>query len=390
MTSKKMRSGARSFAVTGGVILALVLSACTTGQGDQSPPTGGPKAAVAEEVTANVAASTHEPEFVAPGPAIDVSSLAGKSMFVIPETANPFTQSMVDAMNAAAKKAGMKVTVYPTQGTPSQWVQGMNAALSGKADIINLVGIDARVLQPQLQAAKKAGIPVVITHIYDDSEPQAPACDGCEAGVTALVTAPFFRAGVVAADWIIADSGGQANILILGAPDVPVSPGTIKGIEERLSKFCSDCKSTVINIPVAEWNTGVQGEVQTALNRDPSINYVYPLYDAMVAGAVPAIRTTGKTGQVKVVSYNGSTFALKFIQDGDIVAMDVGEDSTGIGYASMDQVFRILLDKPIVDARTPIRIWDKTNVKESGTPPVTGKGYGNAYENGYLQLWGLK
>jgi ribose transport system substrate-binding protein len=105
---------------------------------------------------------------------------------------------------------------------------------------------------------------------------------------------------------------------------------------------------------------------------------------------VPAVQTLGKTGQVKVLSYNGSPYALKYIQDGDIVVMNVGEDTVGIGYASMDQAFRILLGKPTVDERTPIRIWDKTNVNEAGTPPETGKGYGSALSDGFLQLWGLQ
>lgn len=124
-------------------------------------------------------------------------------------------------------------------------------------------------------------------------------------------------------------------------------------------------------------------------DKDPSINYVYPLYDAMVAGAVPAIQTAGKSGKVKVVSFNGSPYVLKFIQNHNIAAMDVGEDSVGIGYASMDQAFRILLGKAPVAERTPIRIWDSTNVSESGTPPVTGKGYGSSLKDGYLKLWGL-
>ena len=69
-----------------------------------------------------------------------------------------------------------------------------------------------------------------------------------------------------------------------------------------------------MNIPVADWNTKTQGEVQSALQSDPSIDYVYLLYDAMVAGAVPAVETLGKGGQVKVASYNGSPYALEYIR----------------------------------------------------------------------------
>jgi ribose transport system substrate-binding protein len=380
----------------GVAVVSCVLAACSTGSGKSGSgnPTaggsGGGSTAVSADVSANVAKNKALPTFTAPGEAIDVSSLKGKKMFLIPLVPNPFNQSIQDTMKAVAQQVGMQFTLYPDQGNPSEWVQGMNAALTAKPDIIVLsTAPDPRVLQPQLAAAKKAGIPVLVTHFYDDSSVLPPKCEGCAAGVTALVTAPFNAAGKAAADWIIQDSNANAHVLVIGGADVLPSPATVKVVTDELKNACNSCKSTVINIPVSDWNTKVQGEVQAAVNKDPSINYVYPLYDAMVAGAVPAIRTAGKAGKVKVVSFNGSPYVLKFIQDKDIAAMDVGEDSVGIGYASMDQAFRILLGKPAVDERTPIRIWDSTNVAESGTPPVTGKGYGSSLKDGYLKLWGL-
>lgn len=390
MKSRRIPSRPGSAVLAVAATVSLFVSGCSTGSGgSQNGPSTEDLAKIPAEVKQGVTTAMAPPEFKAPGAPIDVSGVKGKTIFVIPQVANPFHQSIVEAMGAAATKAGAKLTVYPTQGQPSQWVQGMNAALSAKVDAINLVGIDPRLLQPQLTAAKRAGIPVISTHIYDNTAPEPPKCEGCAAGVTALVPGPFNDAAQAAADWIILNSGGKGNVLIVGAPDVPVSPPAVEVIKQRFAKHCPGCKTTLINIPAADWNTKVQGEVQTALTRDPGITYVYPLYDAMVAGTVPAIRAAGKSGQIKVVSYNGSTFALKFIQDRDIVAMDVGEDSVGIGYASMDQTFRVLLGEPVVKARTPIRIWDATNVSESGTPPVTGKGYGTALKTGYEKLWGL-
>jgi ribose transport system substrate-binding protein len=331
-----------------------------------------------------------QPTFTAPGPAIDISGVKGKSMFLIPLVPNPFNQSIQETMQRIATQAGMKFTIYPNQGQASQWVQGMNAALTAKPDIIVLsTAPDPRVLQPQLKAAKAAGIPVLVTHFYDDSSPEPPDCEGCAAGVTALVTAPFNVAGKAAADWIIKDSGAKANTLVIGAGDILPSPATVQVVKQEFADQCAGCKVTEINIPVADWNTKVQGQVQAALTKDPSITYVYPLYDAMVSGAVPAVQTVGKKGKVKVVSYNGSPYVLKYIQDDNIAAMDVGEDTVGIGYASMDQAFRILLKKPTVPQRTPIRIWDASNVDETGTPPTVGKGYGNALPEGFSKLWGI-
>ena len=363
-------------------------SAGASGSGGAS--SGGDTSGVPAEVAANVAKYKGLPTFTPPGDPIDISGVKGKKMFLIPLVPNPFNQSIQDTMKAVAEQAGMQFTIYPNQGTPAEWVQGMNAALIAKPDIIVLsTAPDPRVLQPQLMAAKAANIPVLVTHFYDDSSPTPPTCEGCAAGVTALVTAPFNVAGKAAADWIIQDSGGKANVLVIGGADVLPSPATLKVVTDELAAQCPGCKSSVINIPVSDWNTKVQGEVQSALNKDPSITYVYPLYDAMVAGAVPAVQTTGKADTVKVVSYNGSPFVLKFIQDKNIAVMDVGEDTVGIAYASMDQSFRILLGKPTVDQRTPIRIWDSTNVNEAGTPPVTGQGYGSALKDGYSKLWGI-
>jgi ribose transport system substrate-binding protein len=203
------------------------------------------------------------------------------------------------------------------------------------------------------------------------------------------VTAPFYTAGEAAANWMIQDSNGTANVLIIGAEDALPSPGTIERMEETFATNCPACSVKVINIPIADWNTKTQGEVQSALTADPDITYVYPLYDAMVAGAVPAVETVGRADSVKVASYNGSPYVLEFIQDGNIAAMEIGEDTVGIGYANMDQAFRILLGEPTVPQRTPIRIFDAENVDETGTPPTVGTGYGNALAEGFTELWGL-
>lgn len=370
-------------------VSATTFSACSKGGG----ATGGAAAdgaSIPQAVLDNIAKFSGPSTFSPPGPEIDISSLKGKKIFDIPSVPNPFVQSISASMQAVAQKVGMQYTRYENQAQVSQWIQGMNRAISSKQDIIVLNGApDPRALQPQLKAAKAAHIPVVVMHFHDNGTPNPPACEGC-ADVTATVTAPFNDAGKAAADWIIKDSGGKANTLIVGGTDILPSPGTIKTMTDEFAAYCPKCTSKVTNIPVADWNTKTQGIVQSALQANPKINYVYVLYDAMVAGAVPAVQTLAKAGKVKIASYNGSPFALDYIRQskGSLVAMDVGEDTPGIGYATMDQVFRILLGKQPVPERTPIRIWDKTNVGEAGTPAKAGQGYGNVYTGGYLKLWG--
>ena len=123
--------------VVGTVALLLALSACDTSGGTATTNSGSGNA-VAAAVTDNVAKYKGLPPFTAPGDAIDPSTLRGKSMFLIPLVPNPFNQNIQETMEAIAKKVGMNFTIYPNQGTPSEWVQGMNAALTAKPDIIVL------------------------------------------------------------------------------------------------------------------------------------------------------------------------------------------------------------------------------------------------------------
>jgi ribose transport system substrate-binding protein len=380
-------SGSPSGTATGASNSAVA----TTGAASSISASGGGASAasgVAQSVLDSVAKfSAPNTSFAPPGPPVKTGALKGKKIFVIPSIANPFVQNITDNIKAADDSQGLVTTVFDNQGQISQWAQGIQQAIGSKQDLIMLNGCpDPRALGPQIAAAKAAGIPVICVHFYDNSLPAPPACEGC-ASLVANVTAPFYDAGKAAADWIIADSKGAANTLIVGGSDILPSPGTIKAMQDEFSANCPGCKSTVINIPVADWNTKTQGQVQSALQKDPTINNVYVLYDAMVAGALPAVQTLNRT-DVKISSYNGSTFALDDIAKGTAVAMNVGEDTPCIGYTSADQAFRVLSKMAPVVTNTPIRIWDKTNVSNTGAPSAKpGVGYGTACVDGFKALW---
>jgi ribose transport system substrate-binding protein len=384
-----MRRGLLVKASAGIAALLLGTAACSSSGSSSSSLAAGSSGQLAK-VASKVAADKAIPHWTAPGPPVDVSKLRGKRVFIIPLVPNPFNENIQNTYEQIFNAVGVKWTLYANQGLVSQWVAGMDAAIAQHPDLIILsTAPDPRVLQPQLRAARAAGIPVEVTHFYDQSSLPPPACVGCAAGVTALVTAPFNAAGAAEADWIINDSHGHAHVLIVSAPDVIPSPGILSAMEGEYRTYCPGCTYKIINIPVAQWNTGVQSQVESALNADPSINYVDALYDAMVTGAVPAVQIVGKTGSVKVVSFNGSPFALDDIRTGSIMAMDAAENTRWIGFADVDQAFRLLVGMPPVNETTPFRLMDASNVAQAGVPATNYLGYGNAYATGYWHLWGL-
>ena len=380
-------------------VLVMAAAACSSGgsPSSSSPAAGGSPAAagsggVPAAVTATLSKYLGVPVFTPPGAPVDVAKLRGKRVFVIPIEETPFTQAVEAGERAAAKAAGVQLTFYPNQGQVSQWVQGMQTAIAQKPALIVLdTSPDPRQLQPQIAAAKAAGIPVLVTHFYDMTSPQPPACAGCAAGVTAIVKAPISVAGGAEADWIIANSGGKANVLIVSLNGLLPVPGMVAAADAQFKQYCPGCKVTTVAINLSQLGTaGAFGQVSSALVQNPGINYVDPLFDASIPGTLAAIEASGKSSQIKMVSFNGSSFALQDVASGTSpVAADVAEPDTWVGYANMDQAFRMMAGMPPANETTPIRIFDSSNITQAGGGPAYSGGYGTAYITGFFKLWGL-
>jgi ribose transport system substrate-binding protein len=327
------------------------------------------------------------PEFVAPGAPFDAAScMKGKSILSIPvSSANPFTANIEKAMQGVAAKVGFKFTTWENQGQSSQWVQGMDTALNQKVSLIDLLaGTDPRVLTPQIAAARSAKVPVIASH-YSGVE-QTKIVEGFADGDVPI---DYFKAGAMLADWAIVRTKGKLNALTLIASGALSTDSMTAGINEEF-KHCPDCKQKVMNYPVPDWATRITPGVQAALLADPTVNYIIVIYDSMAQFVVPAVTVTGSADRVKIDAFNGTPFVLGLVQSG-AVEMDIGENLDWIGHSIVDSEMRRLCGLPLVaDPKIPFYIFTSANAKDAGTPPQLSKGYGNAYEKGFHDLWQLK
>jgi ribose transport system substrate-binding protein len=342
-------------------------------------------------VNAEIAKFKKIPAFTFKAPAFKARAGKGKTIFTIPIASYiPYITQTDQRMEKVAKKYGYKWIEFANQGQPSEWATGVQQAIQQKVDLIVLQGAPPpQLLVPQLAAAKAAGIPVLLTHIIDPSEP-------VPAGVTLAVPAPFKKAARLEADWTIKKTKGKANVLIITSNEVLPTTGIKKALANEYRKRCgSTCTYKFVNVPVSDWATKIGTEVQSALQADPTINYIIPIYDSMAGFVLPAVKTAGKEKTVHVATYNGTPFVMDLLRAGDVVNMEVGEDLDWLGHANMDAAMRILTNQPLpksklLDEQTPVRVFDATNVAEAGTPAVIDKGYGNAYKVGYAKLWNKK
>lgn len=327
-----------------------------------------------------------KPVFTAPGAPFDAQKCAaGKKMLSIPNSsANPFLKGIIKREVEVGKQLGFTVQEWQNQGQPSQWAQGVEFAVRNKFDIVNLIsGVDPKTLEPQIRAAKAAGVKTMTSHFYDPSQPQNPL-------VAASLPVGFNAIGKLLADWAIMRSNGTAQIVVIKSSEVPPTEPLMRGLRDELAAHCPNCKIVnEINVGVTEWATKIQPSLQSALLANPGVNWVIPIYDSMSQFVVPAIQITGRKGKVKVATFNGTPFVLDYVRNGD-VDMNIGESLDWIAHATLDGYLRALCGLPVPkDIGVPFYIFDSSNVKDAGVPAQFDQGYGSDYVAGFRKLWGL-
>ena len=134
--------------------VALVVAALSVGCGTEGGDTRDRLASEAEVGAAQAVIDEYKriPTFVPPGPPFDAAGAArGKTVFEIPITSEvPFITAVEEGMRQAAEAVGAKLVVYPNQGDPSQWAQGIRTAIAQKADAITLFAQNPALLGPQI------------------------------------------------------------------------------------------------------------------------------------------------------------------------------------------------------------------------------------------------
>jgi ribose transport system substrate-binding protein len=374
------------------LFVAAGLAACTSVSSPPAPassaPASSPAAAGSSNpsqaaLQANIARYTQDPPWVAPGPAIDPARLSGMKILVIPSSsAIPFCSDLSTDMASVARPYGVTVTQYANQGEPSQWVAGMDQALSTHQNLVDLTcGLNPSSLGPQIAQLKAAGIAVVSAHAYDPSQPPRP-------GLSAVVYAQYNLVGQLEADWSILQTGGHGNILVVSDEGDVSTPPLLAGIRSQFAQYCPSCTVSYVYIPIPDWSTKIEPAVAAKISSDAGLDFIIPIGDGMVQYVAPAIIAAGATGRIHVGSFNATPSVIQMMQSGSTVTFDVGEDFPWLLRAILDQDFRVLLHvAPGTSEEAPLRIFTKQNAGDAGHPPSFQDGYGDAATINFAALW---
>jgi ribose transport system substrate-binding protein len=373
---------ALALAATSVLALSACASATSASSGSQesaaAPVTGAAAECVAQAKT-DVDAKRQALDLVVPTGSIDVGALKGKSLWFITVTMNQFSTDMASGIEEAADAAGLTTVLYDGQGSANRFTEGMNQAIAQDAGGIVLVGIEPSLISAELSAAKAAGIPVLNTL---NSNPTDPVPDGMFANFTADFTAD----GRTAAEWALNDSGCATDMIIVKSSTVPVWNYLSDGAEKAVEELCpDDCTTTVLDVDAANISTDLTSKLQTALQKDPEVNYVFVVWDSGVPYAQPVVAASGT--KAKVIARDGIAASLQMVAEGDQQLTVATPPPGWIGWAAADDVFRAMLGGAPSGLTIPTRLVDKDNVGDGSDTDVSPN-YTD-YQSAFTKLWGV-
>lgn len=372
---------------------AILAAACGSSASSSTTSSAGASSSGVAQAQAVVARESRPTtSFPPPGPPINTSSLRGKSVWYIPLSLSvPVFAISNGTLQTALSKVGLTEHSCSAQATPSGTAACINQAVAANAGAIVTDAIPVALASNAFANAESHHIPVLI---QDQLPPTSGPGTVQGFGDDKLAYQPLQAANLpkAAAYWTIADSNGKANVLLEPYTDSPSTLAYMVSTEAVYKKLCPACTLSSQKIGIA---TAPQAASQTssALLSHQSVNYLLPEYDALLQGIEQGIQQAGFTNKVKVATSAGALPALEAIKAGRI-SVDAGEDFPYIGWADADEAMRMMLGKPIVTEKPPLRLFTAANVGSLSLTPAaqaSGEWYGSSsYMAMFEHLWGVK
>ncbi len=340
------------------------------------------KADVAEAKRIVAEAMKPPAKFNAPGPAFDAKLAAGKALWYISfSEQSPVMATWSGTMKRLVESYGAKVNIVDGKAQFSEFGRNIEQAVANKADAILLMGIPPQAFGVQVAAAKKAGIPVIVG---SNGVAAIPTTDG----VVAAVTINHIGVGKLLAAWMVANSDGKSEAVVVTHEEVMGTKEIVDSISGETKRLCANCSVKVENLPFARIQT--EGEVTQSLAvRNPNLDYIVPVYDFETLTMIPALGQAGASDRVHLASFNAIPPVMENLKKGAVKA-DVGAPNVWFGFGMADQILRVLSGTgPVADLKIPLRLFTTENIGDIDLSAGEGSWYGSVdFPSEYRKLWG--
>ncbi len=282
----------------------------------------------------------------------------------LPGVVDPFYQVMEIGVNKAAADLGVEVVtqIPPTWGVEVQ-TPILDALIArGDLDYIITAPTDKDQMVGPLQAAVDAGIKVITVDTF--------LGDGDYAG--GPVTFPLsyigsdnVEGGRISARGLAKAIGGKGKVYINSTnPNVSSVEGRAVGFQEVMDNEYPDIEVIGLDFNLDDQNTATT-QTAAVLQRVPDLAGVFGTNVFSAQGAGTAVVNAGLGGQVQVVAYDATQFAIEMLNAGT-VSLVLAQKPFDMGYlavafAAADAAGVTSLPKRV---QTGFAIIDKDNVSD--------------------------
>lgn len=285
------------------IMLAILLIAALTLAGCSTPAPAASSGA--QESTAPASADSAKPA--------DAQADGGKEKVVAVSVmfSHPYFDTISNGIEEVMGPEGYKVVSQAGENNVEKQIQDIEDWCAQGVDAIFVEPFDWQAIKPGLEAANKAGIPIMCV--------DAPCYDADL--VLTNVQSNNYGGGELCAQDAIKKTGGKGNIVILDCPTAKTALDRADGFAETIAKEAPDMKV------IAQQNSDMAQDkaleaMENILQANKDIQVVFAVNEEAAIGAITAIESAGLTAGedgILVYSINGASMECKLIKDGKLI-----------------------------------------------------------------------
>lgn len=264
-----------------------------------------------------------------------------------------FTQ-MNEGAQKAADAAGANLVIFNANNDPAAQNNAIETYIQQKVNGLIVVAIDTNGIMPAVKAADAAGIPVVAIDAILPAGPQKAQIGVDNEGAGKLIGEHFVK-------YVNDQMGGKAKLGIVGALNSTIQNVRQKGFEAVVKTASGVTMAGVVD--GRNTQDAALAAAENLITANPDLSAIYATGEPALLGAVAAVESQGKQGQIKVVGWDLTASAIKGIDAGYVVGV-IQQDPAGMGATAVATLAKIhsggTVEKTIA---VPVTIVTKDNVE---------------------------
>jgi ribose transport system substrate-binding protein len=141
-----------------------------------------------------------------------------------------------------------------------------------------------------------------------------------------------------------------------------------EGFKAEIELICPECNVQFSEIGLGDLGTNLPGQMVSALQADPTLDFIAYAFGGMMFGVPEALDAAGLVDQAQAVSQAGSPMNFQFIADGKHQSGEFALASGLLGWRAVDIAITLFNDGSISKSPALEGIFGKTDIGLNGLP----------------------